>query len=273
MAAPTASTSRATDPRPAGAAHSHRLLGGNLRTSGGGCRLVRPVVPWNRPGRRLGARRLAGRFIVSLRFLTCGRARLVPSPRTFGFALGATALAPVLDFRRRKGIAGKLLPVELDAWIHCLERSLDRLVERLASHPHTGRRSKPVQNARLRRPSIGDLEQVDVLVAALVARNSDEGHQLFSFLRSRRSLPWLGSRHRCGASRGALHALRLPPRGGRRPCRAASASGRLGVPAAVHEREPHLVADGMIAPDLADANLVILAKPARDIDHARRQYR
>jgi hypothetical protein len=57
-----------------------------------------------------------------------------------------------------------------------------------------------------------------VLVAAPVARDSDEGHQLFSFLRSCRRLPCFGPGRRLGTSRGPLHAPALSPRGRRGPC-------------------------------------------------------
>jgi hypothetical protein len=38
----------------------------------------------------------------------------------------------------------------------------------------------------------------------------------------------------------------------------------------VHKREPYLIADCMIAPDLTGVNLVVLAEPPRDLHHARR---
>jgi len=36
------------------------------------------------------------------------------------------------------------------------------------------------------------------------------------------------------------------------------------------KRKAHLVADGVIAPNLADVNLIVLAEPPGDVNHARR---
>ena len=36
------------------------------------------------------------------------------------------------------------------------------------------------------------------------------------------------------------------------------------------EREAHLIADGVVAPDLRDVDMVVLAEPTRDIDHSCR---
>ena len=40
--------------------------------------------------------------------------------------------------------------------------------------------------------------------------------------------------------------------------------------AAVDEREAQLVAHRVVAPDLVDVNVVLIAEPARDINHAGR---
>src|SRR5262249_15912859 len=42
------------------------------------------------------------------------------------------------------------------------------------------------------------------------------------------------------------------------------------VAISVHQREPDLIAHRVVAPDLADANLVVFAQAACDIDHAGR---
>ena len=36
----------------------------------------------------------------------------------------------------------------------------------------------------------------------------------------------------------------------------------------MNERETNLVADGVITPNLGDVDLIVLAKPARDVNHA-----
>ena len=38
----------------------------------------------------------------------------------------------------------------------------------------------------------------------------------------------------------------------------------------MHERKAHLIADGVIAPDFADVNLVVVAKPPGDVNHSGR---
>src|SRR5207248_8078103 len=39
------------------------------------------------------------------------------------------------------------------------------------------------------------------------------------------------------------------------------------LPVPVHEREPHLIADRVVTPDLGDEDMVVLAKTPGDVDH------
>jgi hypothetical protein len=134
--------------RISGTAHGDGSLKSSRRRSG--CdNLVRRLVPWMLAGR--GGLRFAALFIVRVQLVIRGGAAiLVPSPRPFRLALGPATLSPVLDVWRWETLAGKLRPIKHHAGILCLERPPHRLVERLASHPYPGRRSKPVQQTGLR---------------------------------------------------------------------------------------------------------------------------
>jgi hypothetical protein len=139
--------------RISGTAHGDGSLKSSRRRSG--CdNLVRRLVPGmlaGRGGLRFAALLFAALFIVRVQLIIRGGAAiLVPSPRTFRFALGPATLSPVLDVWRWETLAGELRPIKHHAGILCLERPPHRLVERLASHPYPGRRSKPVQETWLR---------------------------------------------------------------------------------------------------------------------------
>ena len=130
-------------------------------------------------------------------------------------------------------------------------------------------------------------DEIEILVAALVAREPEErqatscfffGAAFFAFaagfglaasalpLRRRlRGLRACGARLRRRGWSGA--GFGAGSRG------AASGARRRRFAAAMDEREPHLVADGVIAPDLGDVDLVVLAEPPRDVDHAGGTYR
>src|SRR5258706_4588223 len=144
-----------------------------------------------------------------------------------------------------------------------LERTPDGFVEWLATDFDPWRRAKPVQQPRLRRfapPAGRGVHQENVFVAALVARASDERHQLFSFLRLRRFFCGFRARRRSGPRR-LLHGwTRRLSTDRRRRCGLRRGAGfwrRRDLTAAVHKCEAHFIAERVIAPDLVYVDLVV----------------
>ena len=215
------------------------------------------------------------------------------APRLLGRLFSATAFAPVLDIGGRRKDDRKFLPVEVDAGVLFLERSAHRFVKRLAADFETWRCPEHVQYAwRAAFAALaGPSHQINVLVATFVAGDANEGHhrKLFPLRGMRRLLRRLALRRHfssCGTPRRRCRSFspnrccrrwrwcdgRRCGRRGRRPCNCAEAS-RWDLATPVHERETHLVADGVIAPDFGDLDLVVFCEPTGDVDHSGRHIK
>ena len=174
--------------------------------------------------------------------------------------------------RRRHPGVDDLRPVERDVRDSALRASA-AISGSNGSRPTLTRRGpKPVKNARCGRAAVGRRRPGRRARSRVCReRTGRTAPGYFRFWRSGRA--FLAASRFDGAVFAAARAARLARR--RRSC-----AGRLrasplayrrdGFARAVDEREPHLVADRVIAPDLGDVNLVVLAEPPRDIDHAGR---
>src|SRR5262249_58787661 len=122
--------------------------------------------------RRSGAGRFPRAELSAAGVERCA-ARRGPS-RAFGFA----ALPPHLRVSGGDRRAGDLGPVECHVRILRLERAPYFIVERHSPYSYIRRRAVPVEDARTRFPfAVGDrLDEIEVFVAALVARKTEERH-------------------------------------------------------------------------------------------------
>src|SRR6185295_20313465 len=100
--------------------------------------------------------------------------------------LGASPFSPAFRLGGWNRRLDDLAPVELHARVLRLERATHRLVERLAADPDVGRRAIPVQQTRSRLAAAvrRRFDQRELLVAALVARETKEGHYFRFCLRA-----------------------------------------------------------------------------------------